>query len=79
MTTETNSPFFPRCLECGGQMEMTQRGGRTRELVKGIHLPVPEDFQIPTCQSCGEEVWSPEMSEALDAQLCRQVGGVIRG
>jgi hypothetical protein len=79
MTMEANFPFFPRCLECGGQMELTQRRGRTRELVKGVHLPIPDDFRIPTCQSCGDEVWSPEMSDALDAQLGKQVGGVIRG
>jgi hypothetical protein len=64
-------PFFPRCVECGGRMELTQRSGRTRELAKCVHLPVPADFNVPTCQLCGDEVWSPEMSQELD----RLIGG----
>jgi len=79
MTEVAKYSFYPSCLECGGQMELTARQGRTRELVKGIHLAIPGDFPIPTCRSCGEEVWAPEMSDALDALLSKQLGGMIRG
>jgi transcriptional regulator with XRE-family HTH domain len=79
MTEIAQYPFFPRCLECGGEMKLTTSKGRTRELVKGVHLPIPDDFPIPTCSSCGEEVWAPEMTEVLDALLSKQLGGMIRG
>jgi hypothetical protein len=72
-------PYFPSCLECGGKMELARRSGRTREIVKGVHLPIPSDFPVPTCQSCGEEVWAPEMSDVLDPYLTKQVGEILRG
>lgn len=66
MAGEVNLPFFPRCLECGGEMKPTQRRGRTRELVRGVRSPIPDDFEIPTCQACGDEVWSPELAAAFE-------------
>ena len=60
-------------------MQLTRATGRTRELVKAVHLPIPEDFAIPACQSCGDEVWSPEISEALDTILSKQLGEAGRG
>ncbi|HEX7604327.1 MAG TPA: helix-turn-helix transcriptional regulator, partial [Polyangiaceae bacterium] len=41
--------------------------GRMREYRRGVPLPVPDDFGIPTCAGCGEEYLSVEQAEALDA------------
>jgi hypothetical protein len=43
--------------------------GRTRQLERGVHLPIPDDFGIPTCTRCGEESMSLDVSEKLDALL----------
>ena len=43
--------------------------GRTREFRRGVHLPVPDAFELPTCESCGEILMAPEVSEPLDALL----------
>lgn len=45
------------------------KAGRTREYVRGVHLPVPADFEIPTCDRCGDEFMSPEISEQLDQTM----------
>lgn len=60
---------LPRCPECGGRVELVARAGRTRELVKGTSLEVPEDVEIPTCTACGEESMTLEISDPLDARL----------
>lgn len=39
--------FFPRCLECGGQIEPVAREGRTYEIVKGHHLIWPSEMTNP--------------------------------
>lgn len=53
---------------------MLAKPGRTREYVRGVHLSVPANFEIPTCDGCGDEYMSPEISEQLDqimkAALC---------
>lgn len=58
-----------KCVLCGGAVEMTAKPGRTREMLRGVIVPVPDDFKIPTCSSCGEEFMSLEISEPLDALL----------
>jgi len=60
---------FPRCGECGGQVELQAKSGRTREFVPGVHLPIPDDFEIPTCVKCEETYMSPEVSGPLDSIL----------
>jgi hypothetical protein len=60
---------LPRCSECGGPVKLTARIGRTREYRRGVALPIPDDFEIPTCTRCGEEFMIPEVSEPLDALL----------
>ena len=79
MTYNVDFPFYPRCLECGGNIEMTQRSGRSRELAKGVRVSIPDYFPIPTCESCGEELWAPELSEVLDELLKKQLGKEIGG
>jgi hypothetical protein len=58
--------FYPRCLECGGLVRLTKGSGRFREVQKGVYVAIPEDFEIPTCELCGDECWSVEMSQAID-------------
>lgn len=60
---------LPRCSECGSAVKLTARPGRTREYRPGVVLPIPDDFEIPTCVRCGEEFIIPEVSEPLDARL----------
>ena len=50
-------------------MKLTARSGRVREYRRGVPLPIPDDFEIPTCARCGEEFMIPEVSEPLDALL----------
>lgn len=69
MTSQALETRFPRCPECGGAVQLKARAGRTREYLKGVHLPIPADFGIPTCTKCGEESMSLDLSEELDAQL----------
>lgn len=57
-----------RCGVCGGRVKLVAKRGRTREYRRGVDLPVPADFQIPTCDACGEEYLTVAMSEALDAR-----------
>jgi len=63
---ESNNLNFPRCSECGGTVELRSAPGRTREYRRGVFLEIPEDFGIPTCMLCGEEMMVPEVSDRLD-------------
>lgn len=60
---------LPRCAECGGEVKLTAKEGRTRTYCGGIMLPIPADFETPICSRCGEEFMISEVSEALDALL----------
>src|ERR1035437_8904968 len=62
----TFKPF--RCGVCGASVKSKKTPGRTREYRRGVVLPVPDDFGIPTCTGCGEEYLSVEQAEALDAR-----------
>lgn len=72
---ETNKHMekFPRCPECGGEVKLLAKEGRTREYIKGIHLSVPADFEIPTCVKCGEESMVPEIAQKLDWILTSRI------
>lgn len=61
-----NAARFPRCPDCGGEVRLLAKKGRTREYLRGVHLPVPDDFEIPTCVECGEESMVPEVGVHLD-------------
>lgn len=60
---------LPRCGECGGSVELRAGEGRTREVVRGVVVPIPDDFALPTCVRCGETFSVPEVSDALDKML----------
>lgn len=60
---------WPRCPACGGEVELTAREGRTREIERGIHVAIPSDVRIPTCTECGEETMSLDITEPLDRML----------
>lgn len=62
-------PFFEFCDECGSKFELITKSGRKREIIKNVFVEIPGDFEIPTCLGCGDEIWSPEMSEELDPYL----------
>ena len=63
---------FPRCPECGGNVELCAKSGRTREHRRGVEMDIPADFGIPTCVKCGEEMLSAKISERLEAILQEQ-------
>ena len=54
------------CAECGGDVVDTTGPGRVAEYRRGIELPIPDDFTIPTCRSCGETYLSVERSDRLE-------------
>lgn len=54
-----------RCVECGGDVVTVTGAGRTSEFKLGIPLPVPADFEIPTCVHCGEMYLTVERGEEL--------------
>lgn len=60
---------FARCVECGGEVKLLAQAGRTREFRRGMELPIPAAFEIPTCSKCGEEYMVPEISDELDRIL----------
>lgn len=69
----TNRRLF-RCGACGGDVLTKLGPGRTYELRRGLSLPVPEDFGIPTCTECGEEYLTVELADSL-AERLRLEGG----
>lgn len=54
------------CCDCGEEMKLLTREGRTRKYKNNVQFPIPSDFPIPTCPSCGDELWSVEMGKAMD-------------
>lgn len=60
-----------RCSECGSPVALSRGAGRTREYARGYHLPIPDDFEIPTCTGCGETYIIPEIAKRLDGILRR--------
>lgn len=68
-----NDGKFPRCPECGGEVLLLGGKGRTREYLRDVHLPIPDDYEIPTCVRCGEELMNIEVSEPLDKILSQML------
>jgi transcriptional regulator with XRE-family HTH domain len=60
---------YPRCPECGSEVLLMKKEGRTREYLRGVHLFIPDDYEIPACTACGEESMNIEVSEPLDKIL----------
>lgn len=60
------------CPECGaGKVVSTARQGRTARYRSLRELPVPDDFEIPTCEQCGSEWIDGATAEAMDEALER--------
>lgn len=59
------NPF--RCIECGDTVVLVTGPGRVEEYRRGVYLPVPDDFPIPTCPTCGEAYFTVERGRALEA------------
>ncbi len=49
----------------------TARAGRTARYRSLAGLPVPDDFEIPTCEQCGSEWVDGATAEAMDTVLER--------
>jgi transcriptional regulator with XRE-family HTH domain len=56
-------PF--RCTECGDTVRLETGPGRVQEYRRGLELPVPDSFAIPTCPTCGERYFTVERGDAL--------------
>lgn len=55
------------CEVCGHTVESRVAAGRVHEYRRGLELPVPDTFAIPTCSSCGEIYLSEQGYEELAA------------
>lgn len=54
-----------RCVECGDDVVATKGAARSSEYALGVHLPVRDTFELPTCRGCGEVY----LTAALEAKL----------
>lgn len=54
------------CGACGGRVLRTQGPGRQHEYRAGLLLPVPDDFWIDTCMTCGERFMTDERALTLE-------------
>ncbi len=60
------------CAACGGTVRSHRGPGRTMEYVRGApKFPVPEDFDMPRCDTCGDEYVPPETEPELLLHLKR--------
>ncbi len=60
------SDFQPfRCAECGAEVGLTSGPGRAAEYRRGMFLPIPDSFAVPTCTSCREMYFTVERSAQL--------------
>lgn len=58
------------CGECGNRTVVPLAvAGRTSPFRQFGALPIPADFQVPTCSTCGAEWYDRKTSEQLDAVL----------
>lgn len=48
------------CHECGGEVDYRSGPGRTYEYAKGQSIPIPDDFRLPACDSCGEQYFASD-------------------
>ncbi len=59
------STKFPQCGDCGGEVRLLCKKGRTYNVLRRTPLRVPDDFEVPTCRKCGEESMTLAMGEKL--------------
>ena len=65
-----NKNFQPfTCAECGGEVDYRAAPNRMYDYAQGYVLPIPDDFLIPTCDSCGEQYFTQAITERLDSIL----------
>ena len=58
------------CPECGsGKITPQAQAGRTSRYRTLSGLPVPDDFEIPTCDQCGSEWIDAATAKAMDVVL----------
>ena len=72
MTTSDITPFM--CLECGGTVRSHTGPGRTQERRRGEMLPIPDDFDVPRCDRCGEEYVRADSEDELSVLQERAAG-----
>ena len=58
-----------RCMECGkGTVRPVAKDGRQAKF-RTLTLPVPAQFEIPTCDNCGTEWLNDTVAQAIDQAL----------
>lgn len=67
MDDDFYKPFH--CCLCGGIVRMAGGFGRMRIMsVKPnfVEWEIPKDFELPTCEECGEYYMTEELSDKLE-------------
>jgi len=63
-----NNKLFS-CFECGFPVAMLALDGRTIEYHPGYEVPIPVDFEMPTCTNCRKPYIDEELAKRLDPVL----------
>lgn len=66
------------CYEdgCDGEIVNFAGPGRTRRF-KGLDIPIPDDFVLPTCNKCGDLLLDRASAKALHAVLLKKYNSFI--
>lgn len=68
-----------RCTECGnGMILMNAKAGRFSPWRNMPSVPIPSDFEIPSCNNCGAEWLDEDTAEALDRVLGVEYRRILR-
>ena len=69
-----------RCPECGkGIIRPWAMEGRTIRHKTVAAMPIPADFEIPTCDNCGSEWLDVETIDRLQVVLDKQLDKYMKG
>ena len=60
-----NNKLF-RCHECGGDVRMSTGHDRTFPYTANVALPIPADFEAPTCVRCNAMFLNDETWQRLE-------------
>lgn len=55
-----------RCHECGGDVLMSTGTGRSFPYTATVELPIPTDFEAPTCDRCNAMFLNDETWQRLE-------------
>jgi len=70
---DAQSKFQSIPCQCGGNvslwMYMDGMKPRTRIIQPGVEVSINRDIHLPSCSTCGEIYWTPEITEPLDKLL----------